>query len=527
MWWKDSVIYQIYIRSFRDSNGDGIGDINGVTSKLPYLKDLGIKGIWLSPTSRSANYDWGYDVIDYLNVDPELGTNKDLERLIQAAKELDIKIVLDLVPNHTSIYHPWFKMARSSKDNLYRDYYIWADPRLGRRPPNNWRSSFGGSAWQYDKTTAQFYLHNFLKQQADLNWLNPLVQEEFKKIIRYWFDRGVSGFRIDVVNMLVKDKLLRDNPKPKSNDSFYTKLLNQESKNSGNGKSVHQILRDWRDIADGYREKRLLLGETMVYKTTEIASFYGDNDELDLGFNFIFWQSKFKAKNFKKIVHDIEADLPNGGWPVWAASNHDISRAASRWAHGDDRRSRLINMLLLTLRGTPVIYYGEELGMTDHWVHRYQYQDVVGKSFWPLFNGRDRERTPMVWDKSKGGGFSSSSKAKPWLPLGSNKRNVADQQKTYNSNLNFTKRLIAFRNSNKDLNSGIYKRLHVQDHNLMIYHRGISLLVALNISPRTRKFRAPFSKKIISTYGPQSFDSKIESDSWILAPWEGIILRIV
>jgi alpha-glucosidase len=523
MWWQNGVIYQIYIRSFFDTNGDGVGDIAGITAKLDYLEELGVKALWLTPIGPSPNFDWGYDIADYYTVEPSLGTIADLEQLIAEARDRDIHIVLDLVPNHTSIENLWFQTARSSKDNPYRDWYIWADPDNNGGPPNNWRSSFGGSAWQFDERTGQYYLHNFLKQQADLNWANPEVQEEFRHIMRFWFDRGVAGLRIDVVNMLAKDTNLRDNPGASPDDNLGIRLLGQEPINSGNGAAVHPILRTWRKIAEGYRHPRLLLGETMVYNASNLASYYGNNDELQLGFNFPFWQAPFEAAALRRIVADVEAKLPASGQPAWAASNHDISRSATRWAKGDQRRVRLILMMLLTLRGTPVLYYGEELGVTDRHIWRWQYRDNVGKAFWPLFAGRDRERTPMIWDDSANGGFSKEG-SKPWLPLAKRGQTVARQRKEHDSTFDFTRRLIALRQSTEDLHNGSYSDLSTNDE-LWVYRRGRGTIVVLNLSRRRRQFSFTSAEQIASTRGPMTFKAGVKQQAWQLEPWEGIILR--
>ena len=524
MWWQDGVIYQIYVRSFFDTNGDGVGDIAGITAKLDYLEDLGVTALWLTPTGPSPNFDWGYDVSDYYSVEPTLGTIQDLEALIADAKERGIRILLDLVPNHTSIEHIWFQTARSSKDNPYRDWYIWADPDRNGGPPNNWRSSFGGSAWKFDDRTGQYYLHNFLPQQADLNWANPEVQEEFRHIMRHWFDRGVAGFRIDVVNMLAKDTGQRDNPGAEPGDDVSVRLLGQEPVHSGNGAAVHAIIRSWRKLAEGYRHPRLLLGETMVYDADNLATYYGDNDELQLAFNFPFWQAPFEAPALRRIVAAVEAKLPPNGQPAWAASNHDIARAAGRWAHGHEGKIRLILMLLMTLRGTPVLYYGEELGMTDRHVPRWRYQDRVGKSFWPLFAGRDRERTPMVWDESENAGFTKPD-VRPWLPIGKRDRSATSQRKHPNSTYDFTRRLIALRKSSSDLHGGDYADLSTSA-NLWVYRRGTHTLVVLNMSRRRQSFASASARQLVSTLGPSSFKPGISHTLWKLGPWEGIILRL-
>jgi len=526
MWWRDAVIYQIYVRSFFDTNGDGIGDLPGVTAKLGYLQELGVTALWLSPTGTSPNHDWGYDVADYLGVDPSLGTAADMTQLIAEAKACGIRIVLDLVPNHTSTEHPWFKAARSSKTDPHRDWYIWSDGKPGGGKPNNWRSMFGGSAWQLDRTTGQYYLHNFLPQQADLNWANPAVQVEFQHILKYWFDRGVAGFRIDVVNMLAKDPARRDNPAVVHAATLGIRLLGQEQIYSGNGTAVHAILRDWRRLADGYREPRLLVGETMIYRPQDMAAYYGHNDELQLGFNFPFWQSKLKAHALRRVVAETEASLPTGAWPAWVTSNHDISRAGSRWARGSLVKIRLILLMLFTLRGTPVLYYGDELGLTDTRVSRRQYRDQIGKVFWPLFPGRDKERTPMVWNDSKTAGFTAQYKARPWLPIGARERNVDDQQRDPASTLRLTRRLITLRRNDDDMRLGAYHELP-SPHNVWAYQRGDRTLVVLNMSRHAASFNSAKAQRLLSTMPGSPTSLSAASQIWELAPWEGVILKLL
>ena len=525
MWWRDAVIYQIYVRSFFDTNGDGIGDISGVTAKLNYLQELGVTVLWLSPIGISPNHDWGYDVADYMGVDPALGTAADLTRLIAEAKDRGMRVILDLVPNHTSTEHPWFKAARSSKTDPHRDWYIWSDGNPDGGKPNNWRSMFGGSAWQLDRTTGQYFLHNFLPQQADLNWANPAVQTEFKRIIKHWFDRGVSGFRIDVVNMLAKDPARRDNPSIVHAATLGVRLLGQEQIYSGNGTAVHAILRDWRHLADGYRDQRLLIGETMVYQPKDLAAYYGHNDELQLGFNFPFWETRFKASALRQVVAATESVMPADAWPAWAASNHDISRAASRWARGNEAKIRLILLLLLTLRGTPVLYYGEELGLTDSHVPRRRYRDQVGKVFWPLFPGRDKERTPMIWDNTKMAGFTVPNGAQPWLPVGTRARNVSDQQRDPASTLRFTRRLITLRQKDDDLRTGPYHELP-SSHHVWAYQRGDNTIIVLNMSRHSATFNSAIAKLVLSSVPNRPLASEAGTQVWQLAPWEGIIIRL-
>ncbi len=362
-WWVDGVVYQIYPRSFADSNGDGIGDLPGITARLDHLAWLGIDAIWLSPITVSPNKDWGYDVADYCDVDPALGTLDDLDELVAEATRRNIRIVLDLVPNHSSDQHPWFVDARSSRESKYRDWYVWADGdppgRADGAFPNNWVSAFGGPAWSFDELTSQWYLHHFVPEQPDLNWWNDDLVQEFDRILRFWFDRGIAGFRIDVCHMIVKDRHLRDNPPV----DFWTD--HESERFDAERPELHDVLRRWRRIAEEYDPPRLLLGETYIAGADRLARFYGAGDELNLAFNFPFFKAPFHAQPLAGFVADTEAALPAGAWPVWTGSNHDHSRFPTRWAQNDPRRIRLGLLLLLTLRGTAVLYYGDEIGMPD------------------------------------------------------------------------------------------------------------------------------------------------------------------
>ena len=365
-WWREGVLYQIYVRSFADSDGDGTGDLQGVIDHLDHLEWLGVDGIWLSPITPSPDRDWGYDVSDYRDVHPELGDLATLDRLVSDAASRDIRVILDLVPNHTSDRHPWFVDARSSREAAHRDWYVWADPRADGSPPNNWRSVFGGSAWELDPDTGQYYLHNFLPEQPDLNWWNEEVRDEFDGILRFWFDRGIAGFRIDVANGLIHDPELRDNPPATDDDPAEIRRRGQRQVHNLNRPEVHDIYRGWRTIADGYDPQRILVAETWVFEPRQLARFYGKgDDELHLCFNFSLVFSEFRAEALRGVVGSTEAALPPGSQPAWTGSNHDVGRFPTRWCDGWDERSRCALMALLALRGTPFLYYGDEIGMID------------------------------------------------------------------------------------------------------------------------------------------------------------------
>jgi alpha-glucosidase len=520
-WWQTGIIYQIYIRSFCDSDGDGVGDLQGVISKLDYLQELGIDGIWLSPVTVSANEDWGYDVVDYYDIDPELGTMEDFDRLLTEAKRRGIKVLTDFVPNHTSVKHPWFQDALTGKDAKYRDYYIWEDPKTGGRPPSNWRSAFtGGSAWQFHQDTKQFYLHNFLPSQAELNWRNPVVREEFEKIMRFWLDRGVDGFRIDVFNMLIKDARYRDNPKSENHDGFEVKLLGQRPIYNLSRPELHDILKEWRRVADSYKDRRLLLGEsTLLYDIRQLASYYGTHDELELAFNLGFIHTPFKAPELSEIVAESEAAIASPDWPVWTGSNHDQPRFPSRWCGNDERKIRCALLMLLSLRGTPVLYYGDEMGMSNTYVAPWRIKDPMGRKFWPVFAGRDRERTPMPWRNRKGAGFTDTN-ARPWLPYGDLSRNVATQRTRKDTTWQFTRDLIKIRRQNKELQLGDYHQLPTVS-SVWAWRRGATTVV-INMSK--------FHHELVGIEGAikictnRSRDGEELNDILHLAPWEGAII---
>jgi alpha-glucosidase len=480
-WWRSGVLYQIYPRSFADSNADGVGDLEGVIAHLDHLAWLGVDGIWLSPITVSPNADWGYDVADYCDVDPAYGTIRDLDRLVAEAARVGIRVLLDLVPNHTSSRHPWFQAALADRNSPYRDYYVWHDPRPDGAPPNNWVSSFGGPAWTFDEASGQWYLHNFLPEQPDLNWWNEAVRDEFDKILRFWFDRGVAGFRIDVCHMIVKDAQLRDNPPADESDPFLTQVFGQKTVFNACRPEVHDVLRRWRQIAEEYDPPRLLLGETNVDRLEDIIPFYGSGDELNLAFNFQFVTAAFEPAALSGIVDRMAELLPDGEWPVWTGSNHDESHLATRWAVGDAAKVELALMMLLTLRGTPVLYQGDEIGLDDTSIERDEVRDPVGLRFWPFYKGRDPERNPMPWRPGAGGGFTEPG-VTTWVRMGDpDLSNVSDQRADPGSVLNFVSDLIALRRATPDLQVGDSTRIPAPD-GCWAWRRGDSATVVLNMS---------------------------------------------
>jgi alpha-glucosidase len=482
-WWRDAVVYQVYPRSFADSDGDGVGDLPGITGRLGHLADLGVDTLWLSPVTVSPDADWGYDVADYCAVDPDYGTLADLDHLVAAAAERGIRVLLDLVPNHTSVEHPWFVEARAARDSPRRDFYVWADPASDGGPPNNWVSSFLGPAWTLDPTTGQYYLHNFLSEQPDLNWWNPAVNAEFEQILRFWWDRGIAGFRIDVAHMVVKDAALRPNPPAGPDDHWFEQLMGQRQVFNACRPEVHAVYRHWRAVAEEYDPPRLLLGETHVFDLDRVAEFYGDDDELGLALNFAFMDAPLDPVALRAVVAATERALPASAWPVWALSNHDRSRFPTRWCSGDPARVRLALMLCTTLRGTPVLYYGDELGLPDTAVPDDRLRDPVTIRYRAVLD-RDAARTPMPWTAAPSGGFTAPG-VEPWLPVGDVAAvNVADQEADPGSVLHLVRALLRLRRAVPDLRGGDYVDLTddlvPDDPAVWTFRRGPTVQVLLN-----------------------------------------------
>ncbi|HEX6932821.1 MAG TPA: alpha-amylase family glycosyl hydrolase [Streptosporangiaceae bacterium] len=512
-WWQGATLYQLYVRSWQDSDGDGYGDLRGIIGRLDYLEWLGIDGIWLSPTMPSPDQDWGYDVSDYLSVHPELGSLDDLDALIAAAAGRGMRVLLDLVPNHTSTAHPWFVESAASSQSSKRDYYVWAGPAPDGGPPNNWLDFTGQPAWQWDAGSGQYYLHNFLPSQADLNWWHPAVHEEFTRILRFWFDRGIAGFRIDVAHGLYKDALLRDNP-PADDDGPLTGRFGLRSVYNENRPEVHAVYRDWRSIADGYDPPRLLLGETWVGDVAELATYYGHDDELQLAFNFPMVFAGFSAAELSSVVARTLDALPPGGCPVWTASNHDVGRFASRWCGGDHAKVKLALLVLATLPGTLVLYYGDEIGMPDVTVPPELTRDRLGGNSARL--SRDRARTPMQWDDSPTGGFTAPGVA-GWLPVGDLARcNVAAQRADPASVLSFCRDLIRLRGDRAGSGLG-YERLASPDG--VWRYAAADLEVVANVSDQHVRLPGPVAGEVLLTTAGQ----RGQASQGILAPWEGVI----
>src|ERR1700738_2384677 len=485
-WWQHAVFYELYPRSFADSNNDGVGDLKGITSKLDYLRELGVDAIWITPCFPSPQVDFGYDVSDYEAIDPMYGTMQDFDRLVSEAKKRNIRVLLDFVVNHTSDQHKWFLDSRSSKTSKYRDWYIWRDGK-GDQPPNNWQSEFGVPAWTFDKKTGQYYYHYFYPEQPDLNWRNPAVKEAMLDVTRFWYKRGVAGFRLDAVDTLFEDPNLTDNPASPGKDKFgrpnFARIHNTKLP------EVHDALRDLRKIADEHGA--VLIGETWTKDISELKEYYGEHsNELQMPMDLMFGTvNKLSAPEFRRQIAAVDQA---GGWPVFVISNHDIDRSYNRYGDGknNDQIAKLMAAFYLTLRGTPIMYYGEELGMENNDPKRKEdVKDPIGKLGWPEEKGRDGERTPMQWDSSANAGFSQST---PWLPVPPSFKthNVEAELKDPDSVLQFYKHLLALRHENSSLREGRYIALNEDQPDVLSYlrrYKDQAVLGVLNLSGREQK----------------------------------------
>ncbi len=479
LWWQTGVIYQIYPRSFMDSNDDGVGDLTGIEQRLDYLQWLGVDAVWISPIYPSPMADFGYDVANYTDVDPLFGTLDEFDRLLEATHARGMRLLLDFVPNHSSDLHPWFVESRSSRDNSRRDWYIWSDAAPGGGPPNNWRSVFGGSAWEWDDTTGQYYYHAFLKEQPDLNWRNPEVQEAMLDALRFWLDRGVDGFRVDVIWHMIKDAQLRDNPPNPAyvnGEPPYEELLASFSTDQP---EVHDLVAQMRSLVDRY-DQRLLIGEIYL-PISRLMMYYGeDGSGVHLPFNFQLITLPWDAKVIAAAVSEYEGSLPPQGWPNWVLGNHDQPRIASRV--GRDQ-ARVAAMLLLTLRGTPTIYYGDELAMHDVAIPPEGIRDPQALNMPGVGRSRDPSRTPMQWSADVNAGFS---RGESWLPVSVDyeRFNVERERDDPHSMLSLYRSLLALRSRESALQVGAYTPLPTGG-NVVCYlreHDGVRFLVALNLS---------------------------------------------
>ena len=534
LWWQTGVVYQIYPRSFQDSNGDGIGDLPGITQRLDYLSDtLRVDAIWLSPIYPSPMHDFGYDVADYCDIHPLFGTLADFDHLLEETHRRGLKLILDLVPNHTSDEHPWFLESRSSRDNPKRDWYIWRDPAPGGGVPNNWLSHFGGPAWTFDEKTGQYYLHQFVKQQPDLNYRNPEVLNAMLDNMRFWLDRGVDGFRVDVIGLMMKDAEFRDEPLNPDWDGIYPFTKFQHIY-TANLPEVHDLIREMRAVLDAY-EERMMVGETYL-PNDMLMKYYGSPEKLEchLPFNFQLIRAPWDAAVVKKMVDDYEAALPSDAWPNWVLGNHDQHRLATRVGPS---QARVANMLLLALRGTPTCYYGDELGMENVPIPLEKIQDppAVNQPEIAHIVGRDPERTPMQWDDSPNAGFAAPDVKDLWLPLAPDykEKNVESELLDPRSMLNFFRNLLALRKASPALIWGDYGPValdaETQAHCFAFTRQAENeqMLVALNFSGEKQELSLPqfgTGKVILSTKLDR--DDQVDLANFTLRANEGCIIGL-
>jgi alpha-glucosidase len=489
-WWKHAVIYEAYPRSFQDSNGDGVGDLKGITERLDYLQSLGINAIWLSPIYPSPQVDFGYDISDYENVDPQYGNLADFDLLVAEAKKRNIRIIMDMVMNHTSDKHPWFIESESSRNNPKRDWYIWRDGKGPGIPPNNWQSAFGHSAWKYDPTTKQWYYHKFYAEQPDLNWRNPKVEKTMFDSVRFWLDRGVAGFRLDAIPTLFEDPELRDEKETGGVNAFGDP--NIDGSYTENLPEVHDVMRSLRKLVASYPGDRVLIGETYLPNIQELDKWYGgaSRNELNLPMDMqIGFINKLDASLFRQRIEDVETKV-HGNQPLIVFDNHDNPRSWDRYGDGvhDAAIARVIATMLFTTRATAMMYYGQEIGMvTTQPKRKEDVKDPVGLVGWPKEKGRDGERTPMQWDTSKNAGFSTADET--WLPVAPNYKtvNVQVEDAASDSLLNWYKELIQMRATNPALREGPLTMLDRTNANVLSYVRkgsagSPSVVVALNFA---------------------------------------------
>jgi alpha-glucosidase len=522
LWWQHGIVYQIYPLSFNDSNGDGKGDLNGIRQRLDYLTWLGVNAIWISPIYPSPMADFGYDVADYCNIAPMFGTLEDFERLAEEAHRRGLKLILDFVPNHTSEQHPWFLESRSSRDNPRRNWYIWHDPAPGGGPPNNWLSQFGGPAWEWDERTGQYYYHAFLKAQPDLNWRNRDVRNAMYDVIRFWLERGVDGFRIDVLWHLIKDDQFRDNPPNpghRPGDSEHRRLLELYTTDRP---EIHEVVAEMREVFEEYDE-RVMIGE--IYLPVErLVSYYGlDRPGVHLPFNFQLIQASWNACEIDRMIVEYDKAVPEGEWPNWVLGNHDQHRIATRIGRA---QARVAAMLLLTLRGTPTLYYGDEIGMEDVPVPSDLIQDPYEKNQPGLGLGRDPQRTPMQWDDAANAGFTTGS---PWLPIAENfhTSNVKTLSERPGSILNFYRELVRLRHERAALTVGSYHQVFCAG-SVLVYERttaGERLAVVLNFGHGPEAVQLPGTATVLLSTHLDRAGETVEGQVRLRAD-EGVVLEL-
>ncbi len=540
-WWKDAVIYQIYPRSFMDSNGDGIGDLQGIIDRLDYLKgsenSLGIDAIWLSPIYPSPMVDFGYDISDYEGIDPIFGDMYTFKVLLKECHKRDIKVIMDLVINHTSHLHPWFLESKSSLDNPKRDWYIWKKSEQ-KGVPNNWMSVFGGKGWEWDSNTEEYYFHSFTPEQPDLNWRNPEVKNALFKMVQFWLEIGVDGFRMDVVNYYYKDAKFRNNPR-----HFFRGIREYEKQDhlyDRDRPETHDVLIELRELLDSYDGNRVSIGEVFMYPpgNAELpASYYGkEKPELHMAFNFSFLFCKWDVHSFQKVISEWEKNLGHLNWPNYTLSNHDQVRHITRYAKGNHSipRAKIAAFMLLTLRGTPFLYYGEEVGMESDKIPKNQLQDPLGKRYWPIYSGRDNCRQPMCWNPSDPHfGFTKGS---PWLPVSKNGSlsNVEIQQNSKNSLLSIYKKLLQIRKKEIVLRRGTQRIIFLSNDKILSYLRVFEnekIIILLNFSAEETRFfsgdenlNVERGKILFSTHRKE--ESYFDLNIIALLPYEASIIKL-
>ncbi len=524
-WWRGAVIYQIYPRSFQDSNNDGVGDLAGIIHRMDYLAKLGVDAIWVSPFFRSPMRDFGYDISSFRDVDPLFGSMGDFEALIHRAHQVGIRVLIDLVMSHTSSDHRWFKESRSSRENPKSDWYVWADPKPDGSPPNNWLSIFGGSAWEWESERMQYYLHNFLIEQPDLNFHNPEVQDELLNVARFWLDKGVDGFRLDVVNFYFHDRELRDNP-----------ALPAEHRNDNTAPSVNPynfqdhlydktqpenlvFLQRLRGVMDAYPDITSVgeIGESQ--RGMETQRDYTSNGRLHMAYDFDFLANTYPSGSRIRNVLERFERIVAEGWACWAFSNHDTVRYQTRWQLSEVQK-KLYAAILMTLKGTVCLYQGEELGLTEAYVAFDDLQDPYGKRFWPKFKGRDGARTPMPWTQDHHGGFTD---ARPWLPVAVEhiERAVSVQERDPVSTLGFYRAFIAFRRQYPALAKGDLTILRADDevYTMVRAHEGARIFGAFNLSGTDQVVELPDGDWTPCAGVP--FEAAFEGRVVRLPPWQG------
>jgi alpha-glucosidase len=538
-WWRHAVLYEIYPRSFQDSNGDGIGDIKGITSRLDYLHDLGIDAIWITPMYPSPGIDYGYDISDYTAIDPEYGTMADFDNLVAEAKKRDIRVIMDYVINHTSDQNPWFLASRSSRDNPKRNWYVWHDGKGETATskgvvPNNWQSWFGGSAWQWDETTRQYYYHYFYVQQPDLNWHNPEVRDAMYGVLDFWMRHGTAGFRIDAVSRLFEDPQMRDDPYLPGRNAYGDR--NIQHKYTDDLPEVHEVLKEVRKVVDKYPGNPVLVTEADEPNVQALTKMYGNNDEVQLPMDFqIADVNALDAPRFRELFNQIESNAVHGQ-PEYFFSNHDQPRQWDRYGDNgphNDQIAKLMAVLELTTRGTPQMYYGEEIGMRTTDPARIEdVHDPIGKRGWPKEKGRDGERTPMQWEGSAGAGFTTA--AKPWLPIPPTAAtyNVASESKDPNSIYSTYKRLLALRRTDPALRDGTQVSVGNDPHVFAFLRKNGDkrVLVALNMSvhQQTVSFTPEDigGSSLTPLYSSTAVEGALKPVHLVLAPFEALVATV-